>query len=33
MSVRDNKPVDVKGTKFRILESESDFDFKIKKRR
>ena len=32
MSVRDNKTVDVKGTKFRVVDSSEDFSFKIKKR-
>ena len=32
MSVRDNKTVDVKGTKFRVVDSGEDFSFKIKKR-
>ena len=32
MSVRDNKTVDVKGTKFRVVDSGDDFSFKIKKR-
>jgi len=32
MSVRDNKTVDVKGTKFRVVDSGEDFSFKIRKR-
>lgn len=32
MSVRDNKTVDVKGTKFRVVDSSEDFSFKIRKR-
>lgn len=32
MSVRDNKTVDVKGTKFRVVDSGEDYSFKIRKR-
>ena len=32
MSVRDNKTVDVKGTKFRVVDSCEDYSFKIRKR-
>lgn len=32
MSIRDNKTVDVKGTKFRVVDSGEDYSFKIRKR-
>jgi hypothetical protein len=32
MSVRDNKSVDVKGTKFKVLDSSENYSFKVKKR-